>query len=285
MVKIVTDSGCDIPKEWYGKLNIGIIPFNIILGDKEYLDGIDLDVKMIYKYVAETKKLPKTAAISPAVYREYFEKFTVDGNEMVYIALSSGISVSYGSAAATAREMKGVYAVDSKSLSSGVALLVLYACELRDQSMSAADIAKNVERRASGVQCSFLIDKLEFLHKGGRCTGLERFASTLLKIKPTIIMEEHMRVGKKFMGNWANNLSKYAEDAFMRYPEPDLKRVFITYTTADPEVIAKIKEKVLAKFPFEEVHETTAQGTITSHCGKNTLGILYMSRDEKEGLS
>ena len=285
MVKIVTDSGSDIPKEWYAKLNIGIIPYNIILGDTEYLDGVNLDVQMVYKYVAETKKLPKTAAISPAVYREHFENFTADGSEMVYIALSSGISVSCGNAIAAAQEMKGVYAVDSKSLSSGMALLALYACELRDAGMSAADIAKNVARRASGVQCSFLIDKLEFLHKGGRCTGLERFASTLLKIKPTIIMEEKMRVGKKFMGDWSNNLSKYVDDAFMRYPEPDLKRVFITYTTASPDTIAKVRAKVLARFPFEEVYETTAQGTITSHCGKNTLGILYLSRDNKEGLS
>ena len=285
MVKIVTDSGSDIPKEWYAKMDIGIIPYNIILGDAEYLDGISLDVQMIYKYVAETKKLPKTAAISPAVYREYFEKFTNDGSEMVYIALSSGLSVSCGNAIAAAQEMKGVYVVDSRSLSSGMALLVMYACELRDKGMGAAEIAKNAARRAQGVQCSFLIDKLEFLHKGGRCTGLERFASTLLKIKPTIIMEQKMRVGKKFMGDWANNLSKYADDAFMRYPEPDLKRIFITYTTASPEAVAKVKEKVLAKFPFEEVYETAAQGTITSHCGKNTLGILYLSRDNKENLS
>ena len=285
MVKIVTDSGCDVPKEWYAKLNLEIIPFNIILGDKEYQDGIDLEADMIYKYVAESKKLPKTAAISPACYRENFEKFAEGGNDVVYIALSSGISVSYQNASAAASDMKNVYVVNSKSLSSGIALLVLYACELRDKGMKGAEIAKNLERRSAGVQCSFLIDKLEFLHKGGRCTGLERFASTLLKIKPTIIMEEKMRVGKKYVGNWANNLIKYVDDTFMRFPEPDLKRIFITYTTADPDVVEKVKERVLKKFPFEEVLETTAQGTITSHCGKNTLGILYLSKDEKEGLS
>jgi len=285
MVKIVTDSGCDIPKEWYPKLDLGIIPFNIILGDKEYLDGIDLDPAMIYKYVAESKKLPKTAAISPACYRENFEKFAQGGSEVVYIALSSGISASYSHAVSAASDMKNVYVVNSKSLSSGVALLILYACELRDSGMSAAEIVKNLDRRAPGVQCSFLLDKLEFLHKGGRCTGLERLASTLLKIKPTIIMEEKMRVGKKYVGNWANNLLKYVDDTFIRYPEPDLKRIFITYTTVDPDVLDKVKERVLKKFPFEEIIENTAQGTITSHCGKNTLGILYMSRDEKEGLS
>ena len=98
-------------------------------------------------------------------------------------------------------------------------------------------------------------------------------------------MEEKMRVGKKYMGNWENSLPKYVDDAFMRYPEPDLKRIFITYTTADPEVLEAVKSRVLKKYPFEEVHECIAQGTITSHCGKKTLGILYMSKDEKEGLS
>jgi DegV family protein with EDD domain len=285
MVKIVTDSGSDMPRELCERLNIGMVPFNVILGDKEYLDGVNLDPSTIYKFVAETKKLPKTAAIAPAFYRENFEKFVAGGAEVVYIALSSGISASHQNAVAAAAEMKNVFVVNSKSLSSGVALLVLYACELRDKGMRASEIVKNVERRVPDVQCSFLIDKLEFLHKGGRCTGLERFASTLLKIKPTIIMEGKMRVGKKYVGNWANNLQKYIDDTFMRYPEPDLKRIFITYTTANPEVVERVKERVLKKFPFAEVLETVAQGTITSHCGKNTLGILYLSKDEKEGLS
>ena len=284
-VKIITDSGSDIPKDLRERFDVNVIPFNVILGDKEYLDGVSLTTEMIYQYVAETNKLPKTAAIGPMIYREYFEKLQADGSEVVYIGLSSGISVSFSNAEAVTKEMKGVYAVDSKSLSSGMALLVLYACELRDAGMSAADIAKNVSRRADAVQCSFVLDNVEFLHKGGRCSGLTRFLSTLLKIKPTIIMKHKMEVGKKYMGNWANSVSKYAEDTFIRAPEPDLKRVFITYTTAPQSFLDGVKAQVLKKFDFKEVIFSTAQGTISSHCGKNTLGILYMGKDEKEGLS
>ena len=285
MIKIVTDSASDLSKELIEKNDIGIIPFNVILGDKEYLDGISLTTGMIYKYVADTGKLPKTAAISPMVYREWFEKFGENSADVIYIGLSSGISASYSQAEAVAKEMKNVYTVDSKSLSSGVALLVLYACELRDGGMKAADIAKNVARRAKDVQCSFVLDTLEFLHKGGRCSGLARFASTLLKIKPTIVMEHKMSVGKKYMGNWESSVIKYVEDAFIRFPDPDLKRIFITYTTAPPDILEKVKKIVLSKYDFGEVIFATAQGTITSHCGKNTLGILYMAKDAKEGLS
>lgn len=286
MVKILTDSGSDIPAEWYAKYNIEVVPLNIILGDKEYLDGVNISVSKIYEYVAETGVLPKTSAISPLIYHEYFERYKSSGDEVVYIAISSGISSSCANAKIAAKEYKNVYVVDSKSLSSGVALLVLYACELRDKGLKAAEIAKNAERRAGDIQCSFVIDNLEYLHKGGRCSGIARFASTLLKIKPTILMENGaMKVGRKYMSGLRPALLKYIDDTFIRWPDPDLSRIFITYTTADPAIVAEIRKKILAKYPFNEIYETTAQATITSHCGKNTLGILYMSKDEKEGLS
>ncbi len=286
MVKIVTDSGSDIPKDWYARYNIEVIPMNVILGGKEYLDGINIGTADIYKYVGDTGKLPKTSAISPMVYHEYFDRYKREGHEAVYIAISSGISASYANAAAAAKEYKGVYAVDSRSLSSGIALLVLYACSLRDAGLKAADIARNVERRAKDVQCSFVVDNLEFLYKGGRCSGVARFASSLLKIKPTIVMADGaLSVGKKYMSSLSSALLKYVDDTFIRCPDPDLRHIFITYTTAEQSDVDAIKQRILKKYPFMEVHETLAQATITSHCGKGTLGILYMTKDEKEGLS
>ena len=286
MVKIITDSGSDIPKEWYGRFNIEVAPLNVILGEKEYLDGTNIEPADIYKYVAETRKLPKTSAVSPMVYHEIFERCVKDGDEAVYIGISSGISASYANAEAAAKEYKNVYTVDSKSLSSGIALLVLYACKLRDQGFKAAEIAKNVKRRVTDVQCSFVVDNMEYLHKGGRCSGVARFASTLLRIKPTIVMTDgKLQVGRKYMNNLSNALLKYVDDTFIRCPEPELDHIFITYTTAKSDDVAAIKNRILKKHPFAEVHETVAHATITSHCGKGTLGILYMTKDEKEGLS
>ncbi|MDR1092591.1 MAG: DegV family protein [Clostridiales bacterium] len=276
---ITGDSSWDMPRELLGAELVSI-PLCIILGDKEYLDGVSLTNDDIYAYAESSGKTPKTAATPPAAYEEVFAKqFAAGADGIVHIALSSGVSACHDNAAEAAKKFKNVYVVDSKSLSSGSALVALYARDLAGEGLLAAEIAQKAEARRDKVQCSFVVDKLEFLHKGGRCSGLARFASTVLRIKPTILMNERMSVGKKYIGvHFKSALSKYADDTFERCPEPDLKRVFITYSVVEPDILDMVKEKVAGKFKFEEVYVNPAGSTVTSHCGKNTLGILFFNK-------
>ncbi|GHU98920.1 hypothetical protein FACS1894211_03440 [Clostridia bacterium] len=281
MAKIVItgDSAWDMPKELLGE-DLIAIPMTVVLGDKDYLDGVNLTNDDIYAYAEKTGRTPKTAATPPALYEEIFEKQLAAGADgIVHIALSSGISACCNNAKEAAKRFKNVHVVDTLSLSSGVSLAALYTKDLLIAGAGAAEAAAETEARLSKIQCSFVIDKLEFLHKGGRCSGLARFMSTVLRIKPTILMNGGMTVGKKYMGlNFKTAVSQYVDDTFARCPEPDLRRVFITYSTVAPDMIETVREKVTARFKFEEVYINPAGSTIVSHCGKNTLGVLFFNQ-------
>lgn len=277
-ILISGDSSWDLPKELLGE-RFQEIPTVVILGDKEYLDGVNLTVDDIYEYAERTGRTPTTAATPPVVYEEFFDKHLKAGYDgIIHIALSSGISSCCDNAKEAAGKFKNVYAVDSRSLSSGLALAALYARDLLDEGMDVAGAAAKVKARVPNLQSSFVIDKMEFLHKGGRCSGLARFAASLLKIKPTIAMEHKMSVGKKYIGmNIKAALNKYVDDTFERCPDPDLTRIFITYSVISADIIEMVKRKIEKKFKFREIVLCPAGSTITSHCGKNTLGILYFN--------
>ena len=190
--------------------------------------------------------------------------------------------MTHENAVKAASEMKGVYVVDSLSLSSGTGLLVLYAAELAKKGLEGKEIAELVKKRIPYVQASFVVDTMEYLHKGGRCSSLARIAATVLRIKPTILVKNgSMEVGKKYMGSFDKVIVKYVENTLDEFDSPDLTRIFITHTSASPETVKKVREKILEIAPFAEIKETIASSTITSHCGKGTLGILYINDGEK----
>lgn len=283
MVKITTDSTADLNAD-FEKYDIGVLPLNVILDGESHLDGVSITPDDIYAKYNEKKILPKTAARSPEDFKEFFERYTANGDEVVHINISSKISMTHENAVKAASELKGVYVVDSLSLSSGTGLLVLYACELAAKGLSGKEIAELVGKRAPSVQASFVVDTMEYLHKGGRCSSLVRIAATVLKIKPTILLKDgEMGVGKKYMGSFDKIITKYVEATLAEFNTPDLKRIFITHTSASPETVNKVREKIKELAPFAEIKETIASSTITSHCGKGTLGILYINDGDKIG--
>lgn len=282
MVRITTDSTADLGAD-YEKRDIKVLPLNVILDGESYLDGENVFPDDIYRVYNEKKVLPKTAARSPEDFKEFFKQFTDAGDEVVHINLSSKISMTHDNAAAAAREMSGVYVIDSKSLSSGTGLLVLYACDLRDEGLSGGQIYEKVLARVPAVQASFVVDTMEYLHKGGRCSSLTRLAATVLKIKPTIFMKDGgMEVGRKYMGSFDKIITKYVQATLDQYNTPDYTRVFVTHSSASPETVEKVVQKVKESAPFKEVKVTVAGGTITAHCGRGTLGILYLNDGAKE---
>lgn len=275
-IAISMESTCDLPKELLEKHDFKIIPYTVILGDHMVEDDETVPAK-IYEYVEKTGELPKTSAINEMQYKEYFNKLLENHDAVVHICLSSGLSSSCSHAETAASKMKNVYVVDSKSLSTGIALLGLYAKELADAGESAETIAEKVKARIPFVQASFVVERLDYLYKGGRCNALSLFGANLLKIRPQIVVKDGgMKPAKKYRGKMEKVIETYSKDVLEEFNTPDKSIAFITYTTATPEMIANAK-KALEGAGFKNIYETVAGGTITSHCGEHVLGILYLN--------
>lgn len=280
---ISTDSASDL-NDLFAKRDIREFPLHVILGDKDYFDDIDIKPNMIFDYYRETGKLPKTAARSFGDFYDYFKAFTDEGYAVIHIAISSKISSTYENAAHAAKDLSGVYVIDGLSLSSGTGLLALYAAKLRDDGASAEDIATAVTARVNSVQASFMINTLDFLHKGGRCSGLAAIVGKAFSIKPTLqLIDGNITVARKMPGKFEKNILKYVDFTLAKYNTPDMGNIFITHTSASAEVVAAVRQKLRDYgFADENIHETIAGSTITSHCGKSTLGILYINDGNKQ---
>ena len=275
-IKITSDSICDLNTDLISEYDFSILPMYIHLGDDEERDNSNISEK-IYEYVRQTKKTPKTSAISTPDYIEFFKANLPEGGSLIHFVISSEISSTYSHAVEAAKEFKNVYVIDSRSLSTGTAISMLRAAKYRSEGLSAKEIVQRIGAEINKVQASFIIDKLTYLHHGGRCSGTAKLFATVLNIKPQIVLNDgKMQPGKKFIGNFAMCVKKYVDYVFNTFPDPDLSVCFITHTKmSNPQIVEDIRQQVLARFPFTRVIETIAGGTITSHCGENTIGILY----------
>jgi len=276
-IKIITDSAADLLPIFRDQYDISVLPFNVLLGDKTYLDDGFITAEKIFAFVSKTKELPKTAAINQFSFTTIFTKELENHDYIIYIGLSSALSVTYTNALKAAEAFNGrVRIIDSKSLSTGISLLLLLAARLREQGLSINEIVSTVESRVKDVQTSFVVDRLDYLYKGGRCSSLQLLGANLLHIKPKIILtaEGKMVMGGKYRGNLIKVISQYCNDV-LDANKADPTIAFITYSSATPEMIAAAKES-LEKYGITNIYEATAGATITSHCGENTLGIIFL---------
>lgn len=280
-VYITSDTSCDLTKEQLAKHEIETIPLCVSLNGEEHLDGVDINPEIIFKFVKENKKLPKTSAVGEAQYKEFFERVLKKDKDsfIVHIGLSSGLSSSYNNSVNAAKQFNGrVFSVDGKNLSSGTGLLVLYAAELAEKGLSAEEIAKKVEKRVPYVQASFIIQEVDYLYRGGRCSALALLGANLLQIKPRIqVIDGIMKNTGKPRGKMVSVLKQYVDNTLKDYNSPDKTRCFITHSCIEREIVDEIVSYVKSKNIFDEVCESIASSTITSHCGKGTLGILYIN--------
>lgn len=281
-IKITTDSASDL-NELFKTHDIGEFPLYVMLGSKQYMDDVDIEPKMIFDYYEKNKDLPKTAARSIEDFYDYFKSFTDDGYSVIHIAISSNISSTYEYAQVAAKRLENVNVIDGKALSSATGLLALAAADLRDAGKSAKEICEIIEKRKQKLQASFMINTLEFLYKGGRCSGLAAFFGKAFSIRPALqLIDGNIKVSRKFLGSFEKNILKYVDFTFSRYDCPDKTRIFITHTYADENVVQSVRQKLLDYgFAPDSIIETIAGSTITSHCGKSTLGILYINDGEK----
>ena len=276
-IRITSDSTCDL-NHLVEERDIGILSFQVNLGDKAYHDGVDITPADIFQYVAETKELPKTSAPSIGDYEEFFKEQLAFGDEVLHFNISAKSSGSHNFAKMAAESFGGkVRVIDSMALSSGQGLLVLKAADMRDEGKSMDEIEETILALRERVNTSFVPDRLDYLYKGGRCSKMEMFGANILKIHPLIYMEDGKLVpGKKYRGKMSFLIKQYVEDLKEQYPNYDKGRCFITHSSAEPDVVNAAKEKVKELFDFDEVIETVAGSIITSHCGKGTLGVLFI---------
>ncbi len=277
-IKITTDSTCDLG-ESIQKRNIAVMPLSVILGENSYRDGIDITPADIFAYVAKTNELPKTAAPSIADYEEFFRPFVEEGYEVLHFNISEKSSSAHAYAREAAKIFCGkVTVIDSMALSSGQGLMVMKAADLVGEGLSASEIASRVKALAPKINTSFIPDRLDYLYKGGRCSRMSMYGANLLKIHPLIAMSQgQLIVKKKYKGSMDKCIKNYIADLKEEYSVYDKTRCFITHSSADESLVQLAQKEVAAAFEFDEVLETVAGGVITGHCGRNTLGVLFIA--------
>ena len=279
-IVVSTDSTSDLPKDLQEKYNISVMPLIVTLGEESFEDGVNITADDIYAYVEKTGTLPKTGAKSAFMYKEFFENIFKEKNAdaIIHISLSEKLSSSYSNAVLASEELKNVYVIDSKSLSSGSGLIALSCADKIAEGKDVETIIKEINEEIAKTQASFIVDSLKYLHKGGRCSALSVLGANLLRIKPKIKLEDgKMGVDRKYMGKYESVLISYTNDLMKDYKNADKKRVFITFTTKNDEVNEKISE-ILKANGFKEIITNFAGSTITCHCGKNTLGVLFINK-------
>ena len=276
-IRITSDSTCDLG-HLVEQRNIGILSLQVNLGAESFRDGVNIVPQDIFDYVAKTGELPKTSAPSIGDYEEFFTEQLKHVDEVIHFNISEKASGSHNMAKQAAESFSGkVYVIDSMALSSGQGLLVLKAADMLDEGKTAKEIVAEIEALREKVNTSFVPDSLDYLHKGGRVSGMVKTAASVFKIHPLIMMEKGQLVpGKKYKGKMTVLIKQYIEDLKQMYPHYDKTRCFVTHSCADEDLVAAAKEKVAELFDFDEVIETTAGAIITSHCGRNTLGVLFI---------
>lgn len=278
-IKITCDSTCDLTRELYEKYDIEVIPLEINLSGEFYRDSIDITAEKIFEYVKETGVLPKTAAISMAKYGEFFKKYTDEGYSVIHINISSEFSACYQNATNAAKELQGVYTIDSRNLSSGSGHLVLAAAEMALEGMEASAIADKLNEIKEKLDVSFVLQTLDYLKKGGRCSSLAALGASILQLCPEIeVVEGTMRPRRKYRGKIKKTISDYIKGRLGGRDDIDLKRVFITHSGVPSEIVEEMKSLVLELQPFTEIIETVAGCTVSSHCGPECLGVLFFTK-------
>ncbi len=274
---ITADSPIDLSAEQASAYGIEIIPLHVILDSQDYLDGVDITPDDIYRAYNEKKILPSTSAISVAEYETFFRSFTDAGYDVVHLSLSSAISSTHQNARIASMELENVHIVDSRRLSTGMAVLALKGIEMIESGASAAEVASNLTAMRDKVSTSFLLDTLTYMNKGGRCSTLAVLGANILGIKPTIenLNDGSLVVGKKYRGKSEAVRRQYIDEK-LSSPGIDYSRIFVDHSGIDAEEIEELKAYIEDNYDFREVLVSRAGSTISTHCGPGTFALMFM---------
>ncbi|MBQ2283636.1 MAG: DegV family protein [Agathobacter sp.] len=281
MVKVIADSTCDLSEELIEKYGITIIPLYIVLGEKEYRDKVEIMPADIYKWSDENKTTPKTAALSIDDAVKAMMPILEQGDDIVIFSISKDMSSTNNVFRLATEELEAedrISVIDSANLSTGIGLMVIEAAIMAQAGKSKDEITAVIEGLKPRVRASFVVDTLEYLHRGGRCSGLAALAGGMLKLHPKIVVKDGaMGADKKYRGKLDAVILKYAKEMEADLLTAKKDRVFITHSGCDDEVVASVKEYLESLGYFDEILTTVAGGVISSHCGPGTLGVLYIA--------
>lgn len=278
-IVITSDSTTDLSPELRERYQIRLLPLGIVLGGKLYTDGVDITPDDIYAHHDKTGELPKTNASNVEDCLNFFRPLVEDGKTVIHFTISSEMSSNFSNARLAAQELENVFVIDSRNLSTGGGLLLIAAAEMAEKGLPAEEIVNEIEKLIPRVDASFVIDSLEYLYKGGRCSALAMLGANLLKLKPCIqVKDGKMDVRKKYRGKFDAVLREYIEEQLSVPDDLMTDRAFITHAGCDPKLVNGLYELVAAKGIFKELFVTRAGSTVSSHCGANTLGILFIRK-------
>ena len=275
-IKILSDSTCDLTPELLTKHDITLVPLTVVKGDDQFKDGITITPADIFDHVAAGGALCSTAAVSIGEYADLFEKYASDHDAVIHINIGSGFSACHQNARLAAEDFSNVYCIDSKNLSTGQGLVVLEACRLAAAEKDIRAIVDALNAYTDKIEASFLVEKLDYLVKGGRCSSAAALGANLLNLKPCIeVKDGKMSVGKKYRGTMTKSLSSYIKERLEGRDDIDPTTVFLTYTRVSDETMTAVREALNSTGVFESVIPAPAGSTISCHCGPGTLGILF----------
>ena len=280
-IRITADSTCDLSESLLQKYEISILPLNIVLDMKSYSDGEEISPDEIYVWSEKMHKTPKTAAVAYDRALEMASAFQKNGDEMIFFGISESMSTTCNVMRMVKEELNytGLYVIDSQNLSTGIGLQVLRAAELAAQGLAAQEIVTQIEQERGRVRASFVVERLDYLAMGGRCSSVVALFGGKLKLKPRIeVTDGKMEAGKKYRGNQDKVILKYVQDMEMQLRQADPHRIFITHSGCEEAVIRSVEEYLKGLHHFEEILITRAGGVISSHCGPGTLGVLFYEK-------
>lgn len=277
--KITADSTCDLGPELISRFDITILPLYVQLGEKTYRDGVDIQPDDIYAHVAAGGGLASTAAVNLADYVRAFTELSAQYDFVIHVNISSDFSSSYQNAHLAAADLPNVYVVDSRNLSTGHGHVVLEAARLASEGLTPEEIVRRLEALTARVDASFILEQLDYMKKGGRCSAVALLGANLLKLRPCIeVRDGKMGVAKKYRGTFAKCLESYVTDRLKDRSDLDTRRIFITHSGVPEEIVALARETIARYQAFDEVFVTRAGCTVSSHCGPGTIGILFIRK-------
>ena len=278
-IKILSDSTCDLSQELLNKYDISLVPLSVIKDGIDYKDGVTITPADIFAHVAAGGALCSTSAVSIGEYTDMFAKYAADYDGILQINIGSGFSTCYQSACLAAEDFPNVRVIDSRNLSTGQGLVVLKACELAADCEDLDALAEQLRSFTEKVEASFLVDKLDYLVKGGRCSSAAVLGANLLNLKPCIeVRDGKMTVVKKYRGNYSKCLANYVKERLADREDIDRTHLFVTQTAVSEDCYRGVMENVAAYGGFRNVYETVAGCTVSCHCGPGTLGVLFVRK-------
>ena len=280
-IKITADSTCDLSPELLARYDITLAPLAVIMDGKSYLDGIEITPQDIFAHVEKGGALCSTSAVNVDGYRELFSRYAGEYDDVIHISLGSLFSACYQNASIAAAHFPNVHVVNSMNLSTGQGHLAIEAAQLAREGVAAMEICSRLNAMRNRVQASFILDRLDYMQKGGRCSSVVALGGKLLKIKPCIeVRSGAMEPSKKYRGGINSVIRAYVKDRLCDRTDIEQRRIFITHTRCDSDVVDAVRELIQSYCPdMEEIIETTAGATITTHCGSETLGVLFIRKE------